>query len=180
LEVAGDMPYDNDLEPDETDLDPPANIHPDIYPDIRPHQEVERETARLLGRADRVLAALAATTGLDVTSLRCVLLLKRQGPMPVGRLATLTGLPHKTIIGVTGRLQREGLVSRRRIPGERRALLHAEPTAYRARVEPALRELRKAWYDLIGPRCDDLVLIATLLSEGRRLTELVPPPRYLP
>ncbi|HEY9523956.1 MAG TPA: MarR family transcriptional regulator [Thermopolyspora sp.] len=165
------MSYDRDLEPDD--------IHLGLHVGVHPVDAVERESARLLGRATRVLAALAASTGFDVTGLRCVLLLNRQGPMPIGRLATLSGLPVKTISTVADRLERDGLISRRRDPGERRVLLHADPTAYRARVEPALRELKKAWYALIGPRCDDLNLISTLLAEGRRLTELVPPPRYL-
>jgi DNA-binding MarR family transcriptional regulator len=138
---------------------------------------VARETFRLFTRANRMVEALAARAGLDATEFRCMFLLSRQGPMPMRRLASLAGLTEDRITGVADRLERAGLLNRRRRPDDGQVLLHADDAAHRARIEPALRDLRESWYALVGRGCDDLGLVAVLLADGRRLTELVPSSR---
>jgi predicted transcriptional regulator len=152
------MPYDEDVN----------------LTDVEPLEAIGRESVRLLTRANCMVEALAARVGLDVTDFRCMFLLSRQGPMSAHRLASLAGLSEETITGVVDRLERAGFLSRR---PEDRGVLHADHAAHRARIEPALRDLREAWYPLVRRRCDDLGLIAVLLADGRRLTELLPSPR---
>jgi len=132
-----------------------------------------RESLRLAEQADRLVRALAERAGLDSAALRCLHLLTRQGALPVHRLAALAGLERGAARAVVDGLERAGLVSRDR-DGSGRTVVRADEDAFRARVDQALRELRESWYALTARRCDDLALVAALLAQGRRLTELVP------
>ncbi|WP_248958511.1 hypothetical protein [Sphaerisporangium perillae] len=143
-------------------------------------EAVERETTGLFEQADRLVEALAARAGLDAARFRCLTLLSRQGPLPVRRLAWLAGLGDREVAEALDRMERDGHVIQRCEEEGRRVLVHAGVTAHRARVEPALRELREAWYPLVRHRCDDLALIAGFMARSRRLSDLVGTMRTLP
>jgi DNA-binding MarR family transcriptional regulator len=135
-------------------------------------EAIERETAALFTQADRLVEALATRMGLDTACFRCLCLLCRQGPMSAHRLATLAGLGERVTAQALDRLEREGHATRKREPGSHRLLVHADHAAHRARAEPALRDLREAWYSLVRHGCDDLGLLVGLVAEGRRLSSL--------
>ncbi|MEV7971350.1 hypothetical protein AB0O34_35965 [Sphaerisporangium sp. NPDC088356] len=144
-----------------------------------PHDEsvdvleaVERQTAALFAQANRLVEALAARAGLDATRFRCLSVLCRQGPMSVRCLAAMAGLTDEEAAEVVGHLEHDGYAVRRREDGGNRVLVHPDRVAHRARVEPALRDLREAWYPLVRRRFDDLGLVVGLMAEGRRLSEL--------
>ncbi|MFG1874318.1 MarR family transcriptional regulator [Sphaerisporangium sp. NPDC049003] len=144
-----------------------------------PHDEtvdvleaVERQTASLFAQANRLVEALAARVGLDATHFRCLSVLCRQGPMSVRCLAALAGLTDEEATEVVCHLEHDGYAARRREADSHRILVHPDRVAHRARVEPALRELREAWYPLVRRRCDDLGLVAALMAESRRLSDL--------
>ncbi|GAA3845510.1 hypothetical protein GCM10022226_80980 [Sphaerisporangium flaviroseum] len=145
-----------------------------------PHDEnidlleaVQRETTELFSQANRLVEALAARVGLGPAHFRCLSVLCRQGPMPARRLAGQVGLTHQAVAEVVDDLEREGYAGRRREDGGHRVLVHLDRAAHRVCVEPGLRDLREAWYPLVRNRCDDLVLVAGLVAESRRLTDLV-------
>lgn len=58
--------------------------------------------------------------GLGWTDVRFLTLLDLHGPLTPGRLATLTGLSTGSVTGVIDRLERAGLVDRRRDDADRR------------------------------------------------------------
>ncbi len=144
-----------------------------------PHDEnidvleaVERQTAALFAQANRLVESLAARVGLEAAHFRCLSVLCRQGPMSVRCLAGLVGLSDEEAAEVVDHLEHDGYAERRREADGHRVLVHPDRVAHRARVEPALRELREAWYPLVRDRCDDLGLLAGLMAESRRLTDL--------
>ncbi|MFC4534720.1 hypothetical protein [Sphaerisporangium dianthi] len=150
---------------------------------------VERETAGLFAQADRLVEALAARAGLDAARFRCLAVLRRHSPLPLGRLAALAGLSEREAAETAGRMERDGQVTlragrpddapgearagRRRVPRRAQALVELHPAADRVCLDPALRELREAWYPLVRGRCDDLALVAGFMARSRRLTDLV-------
>ncbi|MCW2880307.1 MAG: transcriptional regulator, MarR family [Sphaerisporangium sp.] len=152
-----------------------------------PHDEnidvleaIERETTDLFAQANRLVEALATRVGLEVTHFRCLSVLCRQGPMSARNLATLVGLTEEEAAQVVDSLERDGYASRRREADSNRVLVHPDRAAHRVRVEPALRDLREAWYALVRRRCDDLGLVVGLMAESRRLTDLVTTLRIQP
>ncbi|MDH2426181.1 MarR family transcriptional regulator [Sphaerisporangium sp. TRM90804] len=141
--------------------------------DIEVLEAVERETRALFAQADRLVRALAARVGMNADAFRCLSELSRRGPLSVRHLATVTGLTEEAAGRVVAALEADGLAERRPSPDGRAVAVHADPLAHRARTDPALRELREAWHPLVRRRCDDLELVAGLLSRSRRLTDLV-------
>ncbi|WP_147268927.1 MarR family winged helix-turn-helix transcriptional regulator [Sphaerisporangium album] len=134
-------------------------------------EAVEREAAALFAQARRLVEALAARAGLEPDEFRCLCALSRQGPLPTRELAAAAGLSGDAAARTVDRLERRGCAARRGSPG--RVLVHPDLPAYRARAEPALRELRETWQPRARVACDDLALVAGLLAAGRRLTDLV-------
>ncbi|WP_214410326.1 MarR family winged helix-turn-helix transcriptional regulator [Sphaerisporangium fuscum] len=156
--------------------------------------DVGREAAGLFAQAGRLVEALAARSGLEAPAFRCLTVLYRKGPLPVRRLAVLAGLDERQAAEAVEALEREGYAARRREgddepvfaeyghlsgppvappPGRGRVLVYANRAACRARLEPALKELRDSWHPLTAGRCDDLGVVAGLLGDGRRLTDLM-------
>lgn len=135
-------------------------------------EAVERESHRLLRQADRLVRALAARSGLDPDAFRCLHLLGRHGTLPSRRLSALTGLDPDQTRAALAALESAALARRVR-DDDGHVVVEADPAACRARVDAAVRELRESWYPLTARRCDDLAIVATLLADGRRLSELV-------
>lgn len=135
-------------------------------------EALAREGLRLVGQADRLVRVLAARAGLDADAFRCLHVLLRQGELPPRRLAALAGLEPHAAFAVIDRLAEAGLV--RRDQGETgRLVVRADQAACHARIGPVLRELREFWHACTARRCDDLALVAVVIADGRRLTELV-------
>ncbi|MET8160570.1 hypothetical protein ABZT47_29790 [Sphaerisporangium sp. NPDC005289] len=148
---------------------------------------VERETAGLFAQADRLVEALAARAGLDAARFRCLAALRRQGALPLRRLATLAGLTEREAGEAVAGMERDGQAILRGTPegpGQdgpaAGVIVELHPAADRAWLEPALRELREAWFPLTRGRCDDLALVAGLMARSRRLTDLVTMLRHSP
>lgn len=66
---------------------------------------------------------VAEQAGLSGSDHKYLDLLVREGSMPAGRLAELTGLTTGAVTGVIDRLEKRGLVKRRNDPGDRRKVL---------------------------------------------------------
>jgi DNA-binding MarR family transcriptional regulator len=102
--------------------------------------------------------------GLGPTDVRFLTMLDLYGPLTPGRLATLTGLTTGSVTGVIDRLERAGLVSRRRDDTDRR----------KVRVVP----MPEATARLAAERHDNLDLLDSVL-ERRGPAELAVIARFL-
>jgi DNA-binding MarR family transcriptional regulator len=88
---------------------------------------------RLLQQSFDVFDEAAATRlGLNRTDLRCLDVVLGGGPLPAGELSTALKLSPAATTTVIDRLERPGLVSRTRDPGNRRRVLVAATDAARA------------------------------------------------
>ncbi|HWV39748.1 MAG TPA: MarR family transcriptional regulator [Vulgatibacter sp.] len=101
------------------------------------------ELRRAVDQCHAFNEALAARLGLNLTDLRCSLLVAREGPLTAGQLAATMGLTTGAITGVLDRLERAGFVKRTRDPADRRqvlvASLPAKTAAFDATLTPFLR-----------------------------------------
>ncbi len=118
-----------------------------------------------LNRADRAAAGdLGVGSAEDLQVLR---LLSSDGPLRVGELAKRRGSSMTTISGRLNRLEKKGLIERRRIPGDRRAM---EVTLTAAGVEHARlsREQRMAALGTVadGYQLEALAELVAALRDG--------------
>ena len=67
--------------------------------------------------------AVADAAGLNRTDMRIIDALDREGPVPAGRLATVTGLSSGAMTTAVDRLERAGYARRTRDVGDRRRVL---------------------------------------------------------
>jgi len=67
--------------------------------------------------------AVADALGLNRTDMRCLDLIEREGPVPAGRLADVTGLTTGAITTVLDRLERADYARRVSDPSDRRRVL---------------------------------------------------------
>ena len=67
--------------------------------------------------------AVAHALGLNRTDMRCLDVIQREGRIPAGRLAEVTGLTTGAITTVLDRLERSGYARRVPDPGDRRRVL---------------------------------------------------------
>jgi DNA-binding MarR family transcriptional regulator len=76
--------------------------------------------------------AVADAAGLNLTDMRAMDVIGREGPVTAGRLAAATGLTSGAMTASLDRLERAGLARRVRDAGDRRrVLVEATPTAQR-------------------------------------------------
>src|SRR5688572_19438670 len=68
-------------------------------------------------------AAVADRLGINVTDVKCYSLLRQRGAMTAGELSEKTGLTTGAITGVVDRLEKAGLVQRRRDAHDRRRVI---------------------------------------------------------
>ncbi len=76
-----------------------------------------------LSAADLYDEAVAQVMGLSRTDVRCIDLLVRRGTMAAGELGEATGLSSGAVTFLVDRLERAGVVKRRRDPEDRRRVL---------------------------------------------------------
>jgi len=74
-------------------------------------------------RAVLLHQAIADRLGLNATDLRCLDLARNEGALTAGRLAELTGMSTSAITTVLDRLERAGVVGRRRDGADRRKVI---------------------------------------------------------
>lgn len=104
--------------------------------------------------------------GLGPTDVRFLTLLDLYGPLTPGRLATLTGLTTGSVTGVIDRLERAGLVGRRRDDTDRRKVRVVAMPEATARLA-AERQDNLDLLDTVLERRDpaELAVIARFLGE---------------
>lgn len=107
-----------------------------------PAADARRLHALLVGLARRrslrdPLAASCAELDLSAPQVHTLLALGHEGPLPMGDLARRVAITEKTVTGMVDRLQRDGLVERRRDEADRRVIR----VALTARGEALARRL---------------------------------------
>jgi DNA-binding MarR family transcriptional regulator len=90
-------------------------------------EELIDEIRRSQGATERFDQAVADAMGINRTDMRCMDVIDREGAVPAGRLAAVTGLTTAAITTAIDRLERAGLARRVRDPQDRRRVL-VEPT----------------------------------------------------
>src|SRR5580698_4806382 len=108
---------------------------------------------------------MALQLGVSTTDLECLNLVATSRDVTAGALATKTGLTTGAITGAIDRLERAGLVERRRDDADRRKVIVAEKSAtWRAHPSSAL--MRRTVADVLG-RYDDeeLAFLERALSD---------------
>lgn len=132
--------------------------------------------------------AVAESVGLNATDHKCLDILNREGPMPAGRLADITGLTTGAITSIVDRLERAGFVRREKDPADRRKVIvkPVEEEAIR-RLGPIFDAFRDDLEELHAPYSDEeLALVLDYLNRStdlarnrtRRLRGIDIPERY--
>ena len=86
-------------------------------------EQLVDEVQRAQEATARFDQAVADAAGVNRTDLRCLDVLRREGPVTAGRLAAATGLTSGAMTTALDRLERAGLARRVRDAGDRRRVL---------------------------------------------------------
>jgi len=134
--------------------------------------ELIDEVRRSQGATDRFDQAVADALGLNRTDMRCLDVIDREGPVPAGRLAEVTGLTTGAITTALDRLERAGYARRVRDGDDRRRVL--------VELTPQTRAKAHSFY---GPHMavsqqlyrrytrEQLQLLLDFVREGREFNE---------
>ncbi|MFI9327063.1 MarR family winged helix-turn-helix transcriptional regulator [Kitasatospora sp. NPDC052868] len=115
--------------------------------------------------------AVADHLGMHPTDLQCLNLLSLEGgPVTTGRIADMTGLTSGSATRLVDRLERAGLVARRRDDRDRRRVLVEVVPEALERFGAVWRDLGADWEEMF--REDDEADLAVLLRHMRRTVEL--------
>jgi DNA-binding MarR family transcriptional regulator len=120
--------------------------------------------------------AVAEAVGLNPTDLEALAILQREGPVPAGRLAELTGLTTGAVTGIVDRLERRGYVRREPDSGDRRrVIVRVEPETVDREVMPHYAGMSESALALIAELSDrDQELILDFLrSAGAAAAEQI-------
>ena len=102
------------------------------------------EGGRAIHRAmDRIDVLISHRLGLQRNELRCLYRL-HDGPATPRALAVETGLTSGSVTALLDRLERLGMIERRRCPDDRRSVIVAVPSATLARLDAIVNELSQA------------------------------------
>lgn len=115
---------------------------------------------------------VARRSGLNATDLRTVEVLLREGPLTPGELADRVGVTSGGAVTVLiDRLQKAGLVTRRRHPKDRRkVLVAARAEVARERMGDASRRVAERWAAYLDTLTEDEVAFANeLFTEAATL-----------
>ena len=131
----------------------------------------------LYSESRRVMRALAEEYGLTGSQLLVLKLLEPRGQMSLSALSEEMRAKNSTVTGIVDRMERDGLVARKRSDGDRR-VVHLELTAKGKKlvndVKPEPKQLFRALLEELPPRdAAELERIMTkLVSRARtRLAE---------
>ena len=98
---------------------------------------------------------VAESVGLNPTDLEALAILQREGPVPAGRLAELTGLTTGAVTGVLDRLERKCYVRREADPADRRrVIVRVEADVVDREVMPLYAGMGEAALALIAELSD--------------------------
>ena len=90
-------------------------------------RELEAVVGRLVDRIERYRLAVARHLGCSAAESRILDLLREQGPLSVGQVARAVHAQHSVVTGIADRLERRGLLERRRDLTDRRRTVLAVP-----------------------------------------------------
>jgi DNA-binding MarR family transcriptional regulator len=109
--------------------------------------------------------------GLSASDHKALDMVAERAPVTAGELAAYTGLSSGTVTGVIDRLERAGMLERRRDPSDRRKVLLHPSDRFGSAVGRLFEGFAGAWAGLLE-EYDDAQL-ALLLDFVRRSTELL-------
>jgi DNA-binding MarR family transcriptional regulator len=120
----------------------------------------------VLGQLDEILRP----HGLTFARYEALVLLtfSRQGALPLGKMGERLQVHATSVTSIVDRLERAGLVVRRKHPDDGRAVLAEITDAGRELVEAATADLVAARFALTSLSEDDLGLLSDLLRPVRR------------
>lgn len=108
--------------------------------------------------------------GVNVTDMECLALLFHKGLASPSELAAYTGLTSGATTAMLDRLERGGLIARRRNPKDRRGALIVLVKSGTRKVGPWFASVRKAQDALVSGYSEkDLRLIANFLERSSRM-----------
>jgi DNA-binding MarR family transcriptional regulator len=141
---------------------------PEPAPDLP--QLLTKELMDLAIAIDLIGNATAARLGVNQTDLICMDLLRRNGPMTAGQVASALGLTTAAISAMATRLEAGGYAHREMDPTDRRrVLLHASPTGAQ-KAYSLFNDLYQATDKLFTEyRERDLTMLLGLLQRFRQL-----------
>jgi DNA-binding MarR family transcriptional regulator len=116
--------------------------------------------------------AVADAAGMNLTDMRCLDFIEREGPVSAGRLAEATGLTSGAMTTALDRLERAGFARRvRDTEDRRRVLVEIDPAALAgaARYYGAHMALGERIYKRYSK--EQLELLHEFVREGRELNE---------
>ncbi|MFF2042556.1 MarR family winged helix-turn-helix transcriptional regulator [Kitasatospora sp. NPDC058170] len=133
--------------------------------------ELWPESSRYLASYVLFNQAVADHLGMHPTDLQCLNLLTLEGgPVTTGRIADMTGLTSGSATRLVDRLEKAGLVTRRRDDRDRRRVLVEVVPESLERFNAVWRDLGADWAEMFQE--DDEADLAVLLRHMRRTVEL--------
>ncbi len=136
------------------------------------HGTLMRELRQFHALGASFFRAAAARSGMTVTDMQVMDLLKSAGPMTAGQLAELTGLTTGAITGMLNRLEEAGRVRRERDPNDARRVIVrlARGSDDGREIDPMFDSIGKAWEDLAAHYDDEqLALLLEFLQRSNAL-----------
>jgi DNA-binding MarR family transcriptional regulator len=135
------------------------------------YDELIREVRRSQGANQRFDDSVAAALGINITDMRCIDVLSREGPTTAGRLAEATGLSSGAMTTAIDRLERHGFARRVRDGQDRRRVL-VELAPGAAQLEAFFRE-HAQYAERLYERhtAAELELLLGFVREGREFNE---------
>jgi DNA-binding MarR family transcriptional regulator len=135
-------------------------------------EELIDEVRRSQSATDRFDQAVADALGLNRTDMRCMDVIEREGAVPAGRLADVTGLTTGAITTALDRLERAGYARRVSDPSDRRRVL-VELTAKAQQVGETYYASHAALSERLYQRYTrpQLELLLEFVREGRQFND---------
>jgi DNA-binding MarR family transcriptional regulator len=135
-------------------------------------EELVDEVRRSQSATQRFDQAVADALGLNRTDMRCLDVIEREGAVPAGRLADVTGLTTGAITTVLDRLERAGYARRVSDPSDRRRVL-VELTAKARQVGETYYASHAALSEHLYQRYTrpQLELLLEFVREGREFND---------
>jgi len=142
--------------------------HPEIY------REFVRELQHSYELGTTFYRAVASRSGMTVTDLEVIAILKHAGPTTAGRLAEHTGLTTGAITGMLNRLEETGLLRRERDPNDgRRVIVRLIPDKEEMKtISDLFNALGEEWRELATHYTDEqLTLLLDFLKRSNTISQ---------
>lgn len=133
---------------------------------------IDEALRRTTGLSVLFSQAVTDRGGLPPTDLEALDVLARQGPMPAGRLAELTGLTTGSVTALVDRLERRGYARREPDPADRRRVIVTADLERAGRdLGPIYAAMAAAMGELLAEYGDEA--LAVILGVLRRAGDIV-------